>query len=453
MKIIFRRIALMAVTLLSLTSLTLASLVASPARAERIQLIRDAEIEDTIGRYAAPLLRTAGYAPGTVRVYIVHSDELNAFVSGGANIFVTTELLMRAESPDQVIGVLAHELGHIAGGHLTRTREKLRQASTQAIIGWILGAAAAVATGDSQAAGALISGGQQLATQDFLSYSRAQESAADLAGLDFLDRAGISSRGLLAFMEVLGEQELLTTARQDPYVRTHPLSRERVAVIARHVDNSPHSDRPPDPVLADAHDRMRAKLFGFLNPPSRTLDRYKDGDAIDARIARAIAYHRRPAPADALALADGLIAAEPDNAFFHELKGQILFENARAADAVPAYARAVALAPNAALIAIGYAQALLETRDPKGNEEAIRRLDGALRSERDNPFAWRLLATAHGRAGRMGMTALALGEEALLRGERATAKGQARRALDILPEGSPAWLRADDILNALEKDR
>lgn len=451
MRNIFRRIALVAAMLMSVAPIL--PQIASPARADRVQLIRDAEIEDTIGRYAAPLLRTAGYAPGTVRVYIVNSGELNAFVSGGANIFVTTELLMRAESPDQVTGVLAHELGHIAGGHLTRTREKLQQASTQAIIGWLLGAAAAVATGDSQAAGVLITGSQQLAARDFLSYSRAQESAADLAGLGFLDGAGISGRGLLEFMEVLGEQELLTAARQDPYVRTHPLSRERIEVIARHVASSPASDRKPSPALVEAHARMRAKLFGFLNPPSRTLDSNKETDTVAARIARAIAYHRQPAPAQALALVDQLIADEPDNPYFHELRGQILFENARAKDAVPAYARAVSLAPDAALIAIGYAQALLETHDPEGVEEAVRRLDRALQSERDNPFAWRLLATAHGRAGRMGMTALALGEEALLRGQPDAARGQAKRALELLAKGSPAWLRADDILNALDRER
>ncbi|MHA1113774.1 MAG: M48 family metalloprotease [Alphaproteobacteria bacterium] len=446
MNFMYRRIVLLAVTLVLLAP-------AGDVRADRIQLIRDAEIENTIGRFAAPLFRVAGYAPGTVRVHIVRSGELNAFVAGGANIFITTELLMRAETSDQVIGVIAHELGHIAGGHLSRTREKLRQASTQTILALILGAAAAVATGDSRAVSVLASGGQQIALRDFLSYSRAQEAAADLAALGFLDRAAISGRGLLEFMEILGEQELLTAARQDPYVRTHPLSRERVAVIARHVAKSPYSDRKPSAALVEAHARMRAKLFGFLNPPARTLERYKTDDSIAARIARAVALHRRLAPDKALAIIDGLIADEPENAYFSELKGQVLFESARADDAVTAYADAARLAPDAPLIAIGYAQTLLETRDPERLEESIRRLNDALQVERDNAFAWRLLATAQGRAGRMGMTALALGEEALLRGRRDTAKGQATRALGLLPKGSPAWLRADDILNAVKKPK
>ena len=422
----------------------------NPARAqsggERISFIRDAEVETIIRGYAAPLFTAAGLDADAVRIYLVNDRRLNAFVAGGQNLFIHTGLLLRSESPNQVIGVIAHETGHIAGGHLARTQEALRNASAQAIIATVLGAAAAIASGDGRVAGAAMAGGAGLAQQTILQYSVTQESAADQAGLSFLDKTCQSARGLLEFFRILQEHELLSAVRQDPYLRTHPLTRQRTDYVEQHVARSRCNDRPDTPEAVEQHRRMKAKLAAFLDPPSQTLARFKESDtSVAARYARAIAYYRMPDLRKAVAAIDELIRAEPKNAYFHELKGQMLFENGKIAESVAPYEEAVRLLPSAALLRIGLAGSLVETNDAQQNKRAIAQLNEALRVEEKDARAWHLLAVAQGRDGNLGMSALALAEEAMARGDKKTARQQAIRATQQLPSGSPARMRAEDL--------
>lgn len=428
--------------------LTIATALGAPAEAARISLIRDAEIENTIATYTAPLFAAVGLDAAAVSVHLVKDRRLNAFVAGGMNLFVNTGLLLSAKSPNEVIGVIAHESGHIAAGHLARTEEALRGASKMAILAYVLGAAAIIA-GAGEGATALIVGGQQVAQQSFLRYTRSQEQAADQFAVSALERTGQSARGLLTILEKLADQEVLATSRQDPYVRSHPLTRDRIRFVRNHVAGSAYSEASLSPADDERFRRMRGKLRGFLDPPERTFARYPKSDtSMEARYARAVAHHRRANLRDALGEIDSLIAERANDPYFHELRGQMLFENGRVREAVDSYRRAAELLPDAPLIRVGLAQAMIETGDQASLADAAGHLDAAVRLDREDAKAWRLLSIVHGRTGKTALSTLASAERALLVGRYADAVGFAKRAGQQLAYGSPGRLRAEDIERA-----
>lgn len=423
----------------------------SAAQGRRLSFIRDAEIEHIIGRFSEPIFQVAGINPNAVGIYLVSDSRPNAFVTGGQNMFFTTGLLIQTTGPDQLIGVIAHETGHMAGGHLARGQEELEAAQRKAIVSALLGIAAALAAGDAGAGGAIIAGGQQVAERSFLSYSRAMEAAADQAGVTYLDRAGISSEGMLSFFEQLEDQELLPANRQAEYVRTHPLTRDRIEFVRQHVRNAQTTGQPLPDEYIEAYARIQAKLIGFLQPQA-AYSRYRGDESVAGRYARSIAQYRMGNIDSALGLIDGLIAEEPNNPFFHELRGQMLLENGQPGVARASYERANDLFPGEPTLMVPLAQTMLAT-EPDGNlQETIELLNQSVATRLGGtPLAWRLLATAHGRQGDIGMAAVALAEEALARGDRATARQQAQRALQTLEEGSIGWLRAQDVQRAAEE--
>jgi predicted Zn-dependent protease len=446
---LLKRLTSLAVAL----SLAIATTAPATAQSRSPGVVRDAEVEGIIRAYATPLFEAAGLNAADIRIFLINDDRLNAFVAGGMNLFLNTGLLMRAEKANQVIGVIAHETGHIAGGHLARTQEALSNASTEAIIAFVLGMAVAAA-GQGEAGTAIIGGGATVAQADLLKYSRTQESAADHAGVSYLDSTGQSSRGLLEFFEILEGQELMLSGRQDPYLRTHPLSSDRIDFVRHHIEGSPFSDAAEPAGFTDGFGRMRAKLIGFLRPLNRVLQDYPESDgSLDGRYARSIGYYRAGQLDKALPLLDGLIAEHPEDPFFQELKGQILMENGRGREAIPYYEESVRLAPHEPLLRVGLAQVLIDTEDPGLNRDALINLEEVTRIEPRNGNAWRLLSIAYGRDGQIPMTALALAEAALLRGDNSEAWAQADRAMQQLPEGSPAWLRAQDIQNTADRNK
>ncbi len=421
---------------------------AGPASAKGVSLIRDAEIENTIRQFAAPVFRAAKLNDSAVKIHLVRDDSINAFVAGGQRLFINTGLITQATSAGQIIGVIAHETGHISGGHLARLHDILQKSTATTILSMILGGAAIIG-GRGDVGSVIIAAGQGLTVQNFLRYSRTQESAADQAALKFLDATGQSAKGFLDFMNILGEQELLVTDRQDPYVRTHPLNRDRVEAIAYHVANSPYSNKPVSAELEALYRRARAKLIGFFNPIGYTLRIFKSKDkSLEARYARAISYYRKPNMAKALPLIEGLIAEYPRDPYFRELKGQMIFENGDAKGALGPYKTAVSLLPDNALIRRDLARIQLETNDPSLLDDAIKNLLMALAEDRESPFTWRQLAIAHGRKGDKGYSSLALAEEALLRGRLSVARYHGGLAERLFPNGSREWLQAQDILLA-----
>ena len=431
-------------------ALALALAAVAPAKSQGMSLIRDAEIESTIRTYAAPLLEAAGLGDGAVRLHIVNDRNINAFVAGGLNLFLSSGMLAAAEEPGEIIGVIAHEIGHIAGGHLVRTREEIENVSAEMILATVLGAGAIIA-GEGEVGSAILSGGQTLAQQSFLSYSRTQEQNADQAAIRLLESTGQSAEGLLRMFQRLEERERLSHADANPYLRTHPLTRERIRFVRDYVEGEGSRPEPAPEALRAAHSRMAAKLRGFLDPPEKTLQAYPaDDESIPARYARAIAYYRIPDLAQSLAALDALLALAPDDPWFHELKGQVLFENGRVRDAIVPYSRAVALQDDAPLLRLGLARAQIETGDAALLPSAIEHLEAATRLERTEAQYWYQLGIARGRLGERPASSLAFAEAAYLRGALGEALRHATLAAEGLPYGSARWLRAEDIRNAAE---
>ncbi len=432
-----------------------AIMLASPAHAgdkPNFSVIRDVEIENTLKEYATPIWQAAGIDPDSVHVIIINDPTLNAFVAGGQNIFFHTGLLQATDNPEQLIGIIAHETGHISGGHLVRGNSAMKDASAEAILGMVLGTAAAVLSGNPGAGAAVITGGQSLAQRSILSFSRAQESSADAAGMRFLDGAKLTSKGLSEFLGKLSAQEGLSVDRQVQYTRTHPLTQDRIDAVRYHVEQSSYSNNKASARFYDLHERMKAKLLGYLKPESALL-RYAEKDSrLSARYARAIAHYRKGDVDKSEKEMQNLIKDEPGNPYFQELMAQILFENSRVDEAIAYYKRAVELKPDAGLIEASYGHALLEAQNSRTIDEAIERLNESLKTEPRESSTWRYLATAWGRKNDEGMVAYCLAEEALSKGDIGSAHKWAERALKLLPKRSTYVIRAQDIKQTRNDD-
>jgi predicted Zn-dependent protease len=419
------------------------------AQGAGISLIRDAEIEATIRAYAEPVFKAAGLDAAAIKVHLINDNRINAFVTPGMNMFINTGLLIRSDTPNQVIGVMAHETGHIAGGHLVRIQEELRNATIESILAMIAGIGAGVATGNAGVGAGAMMLGQGIAQRNVLKYSRTQEASADQAGMGFLDDTHQSARGMLEFFEKLESQMLLNTGSQDPYLQTHPLTRDRIDSVQQHVDHAAYSDAKDSPALVEMHARMLAKLKGYLWPLDQVMLAYPKTDTSQpARYARAIAFFRVSRMKESLILMDSLLQESPDDPFYLEQKGQILFQNGRLAEAVPLYSRAVEIRPREALLRQELGQVELETEDQRYVKPAITNLEFAASMQSNDPEVWRLLAIAYGRDNQLAMSALAQAQEAMAAGDRKEARLQARRALKGLPSGSRGWLQANDIISA-----
>jgi len=414
-------------------------------------IIRDAEVEGIIGAYSAPLFVAAGLDPKNVKIRLIQDSTLNAFVSGGQNIYIHTGLLLASKGPDALIGVIAHETGHIEGGHLSRTRAAMDEASMVQLIGTLLGTVAAIGTGRADVGQAVILGSQSTGKRLFLKYSRTQESAADQAAMRILEATGHSARGLEGFLSGMGDQEILNSRLQDPYAQTHPLSRERVDTLRAYIASSPYSDKPPSVDDVQAHAIMVAKLYAFINPLISTLRKYPETDqSFPARYARVIAHYRAADLKKALPLLQRLIEEMPKNPFLQELKGQMLFEHARLKESLEAYQKSVSLAPDQPLIVMELGRVELETERPELLDRAIEHFTTVHRLGEANAFSWRQLGIAYGRKGDIGMSSLALAESELRYGQLPNATYHAERATSMLKVGSPAHLQAEDVLAAIK---
>ena len=419
--------------------------------------IRDAEIEGLLRLYAKPIFKAAGLNPGAVKVVLINDSGINAFVSGGQRIFVHTGLLVQAKTPNEVIGVLAHETGHIAGGHLSRIRDQVEKASTINIIGMLLGVAAiagGAAAGENEVAkagqGAII-GGAGLGQRTLLSYVRSMEASADQAALKYLTATGQSGRGMLTLFQKLANQSIGSLRTANPYTQSHPMPMERIRNLERMAKASPYFATADKPEMMLRHELMQAKLVGFLNP-AQVNTRYPRSDkSMPARYARAIAAFRSGDTNGAVTTIDGLIGELPQNPYFWELKAQALLEGGQAAKAVAPLRKAVELLPASGLLKIALAQALLDTENPKNAPAALNALRSARATEIDNPSLYRYFAVAYGLSGDIPRADLATAESAFLRGDKDLAAEKAAGAKAKLKKGSPDWTRANDILNFVNR--
>ncbi len=410
-------------------------------------LIRDAEIEDTLRVYSTPLWEAAGLRPDDVHMYIVNDDSVNAFVAGGQNIFMHTGLILAADEPNEVIGVLAHETGHIAGGHGPRRRQDMQRSLGPALISIGLGVLA-IAAGASDAGAALISGSPGFAMGNLVRHTQVQESAADQAAVDYLQRSGQSAEGLLTFFNTQIRPYEFMTRRAPPWMMTHPFSSDRVEALRQRVEQNPHNGVADSEDYVRRFEFMQAKLVGFIRSQGQTLARYPTSDTSQpARYARAVAYYRVNQLESARRELDVLLAESPENPYFHELMGQILFESARAEESVPYHRRALELLPDQPLLLINLARALTAAEGRAGADEAVPLLQRALAREPDNAFAWRELAQARDLRGEQALAELASAEQNFAIGNYSAALSFAERARRTLPRNTPSYQRATDIVS------
>jgi predicted Zn-dependent protease len=425
-----------------------------------LPLIRDAEIEGLIKIYSRPVFKAAGLNPNAIRVYIVRNDKINAFVAEGQRLFIHTGLLTRSKTPNQLIGVIAHETGHLAGGHLARVGNELRKASVQSIIGMLVGVAAMAggaatgANGAAQAGRGIMLGTQGLAQRNFLAYTREMESSADQAALKYLSATQQSPKGMLDLFQVLANESLASTVNADPYLYSHPMPLERIRNLERSARQSPSYGRTDNEGLRLRHALMQAKLAGFIGGAQAVFQRYPASDtSLPARYARAIATFRRGDTANAIPIIDGLIRDLPQNPYFWELKGQALLEGGQARAALTPLKKANELLPKSGLLQILYAQALLATEQPADTAKALPILTQARRAEPDAPDVYSYLAVAYGRQGDIGRAELATAEAAIRRGDNDLAGEKAKSAASQFKQGAPEWLRANDILNFIDRQK
>jgi predicted Zn-dependent protease len=415
------------------------------ARAQ--SMLRDAETETFLHEASRPIFVAAGLNPDAIEFYLLGDTSINAFVAGGQNIFINAGLILNADNVDQLLGVIAHETGHISGGHLARMGDGFKGATAITLLSMLLGAAA-IAAGSGDAGQAILMGGQTAATASFLAYSRTQESAADQAGALFLEKSGMSGRGFLEFFEILARQlQRMGIKQENGYWQTHPLTDDRIQRLEEKVKASPHWNTPPDPVLNRRFLRIKAKLAGFMYEPARTLQMYPETDQSEfGHLARAYAYSRDGQPDLVRREVEALVAKDSKDPYFLELKGQLLLESGYVAEAIPPLRQAVALAPTQPLIMGTLGHALLATDSDADLPEARRILENSVRLDQQNPFAWYQLGVVYGRQGDMPRAALANAERLLMVGNPMETIRSAKMAEAAFPEGSRERLRAQDIL-------
>ncbi len=427
-------------------ALALSLLVAGNAQAQEV--LRDAETEAFFRDMSAPIIAAAGLDPKNVDVVLLDDGEINAFVAGGQTVYMNSGLIGAADHAEEVQGVFAHELGHIVGGHVIRTGEGERPAMAITLLSLLLGAAAAAA-GATEAGMGIFMAGQTAAMGKYLAFSRAQEATADAASVKFLSAAGISGRGSVSFFEKLQNMEFrygFQKTADSEFYSSHPMTDDRLTTLKDSFEHDPAWNKPEDPDLQRRFLRVKAKLYGYLADPERTLAAYPDYMTdVPAHYARAYAYHKQAFMDKALAETDAILAAEPDDAYALELKGQVLLESGRPRDAIEPLRRAVALTRNQPLIATTFGHALLATEDRANFAEAERVLKAAVAKDHDNPFAWYELGTVYEALGDTPRARLASAEQQAMQLQYGEAMRNAEAAEAALPRGSPDWLRAQDI--------
>ena len=412
-----------------------------------VSLIRDTEAERVLRGYLDPILIVAGLQPESVRLHLVNDPSINAFVAEGQNMFLNTGILMALDTPNQITGVMAHETGHMADGHLIRAQAGIKAATVPLLLSMAAGIAAMIA-GAGDAGQAILMAGQQIAERTFLAFSRTQEAAADQAGMRYLNATHQSGMGMVQVFKRFENQEILSARRSDPFAQTHPAPSDRIASLQSLVDASPYRDIKDSPESQYAWDMMRAKLRGYIQRPEVTLRQYPVSDASKAgRYARAMAYFKTPDMKMALGEIESLLKDEPDNPYFLEMYGQIKVEMGKVNEGIEPYRHAVQILPDAPLIRVALAAALIGTENPSYTAEAVQNLQTALSQEQDDWFAWHELAEAYGRQKQTGKAELATAESYFVIDAYPQAVQFAVRAQRQLQPGTTDWQRAQDIFS------
>ena len=439
------------------TALAVTSIGAPTASAQGIPLIRDSEIEAVLRDYARPIFRAAGLGANNISMRIVRHDSFNAFVADGQNVFINSGSLAMAKTPNEVIGVLAHETGHITGGHLASLRARIARDQTKMLLVSLLGIGALIAGASSRNDSAreigsmgqgVLLGGPEVVMRSLLAERRSQESAADQAGLNFLNATKQSGRGMLGVFERFAQQEFVSEQYMDPFVRSHPVATARLAQLREKVEQSPYVNAKDSPELQLRHDMMRAKIAGYLDRPGTVMGNYPPSDtSLPARYARAISKNCQGRCAQSVADVDALIKEQPNNPYFHELKGSLYFFGGNYKECIPHLRKALQLAGGEEpLMQANLAQALIATDDPAQIDEALPLLRRSVVRDGDNARAYHTLATALYKKGQAPQAEYAAAQANFIEGNFKQAQIFAKRAQTKLPQGSPEWNKAEEIV-------
>jgi predicted Zn-dependent protease len=422
------------------------SLTAQPVAAQAV--LRDAETEAFLKEISAPIVAAAGLQPGNVDIILIGAKDINAFVAGGQAVYIHSGLIEAADNTNEIQGVIAHEVGHITGGHVIRFDEGARGATGITLLSLLLGAAA-MAAGSADAGMGVMMAGQQAALGKFLAFNRVQEASADAAGVGFLEKAGISGKGMLSFFLKLKKEEFRyasTYAEIDPFMQTHPMSGDREATLEADVLKSAAYEKQTDPAVEARFKRIKAKLIGYMDDPTSALRKYPESDqSAPAHYARAYAWHRAAYPDKAAEEAAKLVTSAPDDPYYRELQGQILLESGKPQEALAPLRLAVKGSRGSPLISSLLGHALIATEDPEHLAEARDVLKVAVSRDRENPFAWYALGMAYARLGDEPRAQLATAERYALLGNQRLAMASAEAAMARIPRGTPDYIRAEDI--------
>lgn len=435
-------------TRLLMLALVLSMTAVRPAVAQQDagpSVLRDTETELLFKEMSRPLIVAAGLDPNSAQVVLLNDPEINAFVATGQTVYVQSGLLEATDNVNQLQGVVAHELGHVVAGDAIRSSSGQKQATSISILSLVL-AAAAIAAGAGDAGMGIMMAGQQAALGEFLAFTRAQEATADASGARFLSKAGISGKGILQFFNKLQNEEYrLAIYSKDSFDRDHPLSSERIQALEQKLKADPAWDKPIDPALEARFERVKAKLMGYVDPKQAVIKYPERDQSVPAHYARAYAYHLGGYPDKAEAEANALIAKDPHDPFFLELKGQILLEGGKPKEALAPLREATQRSGDAPLIAAMLGHALVATEDPKNFAEAKQILKVAVNRDNQDPFAWYQLGIIYDREGDESRAALATAERSNLEGSPKMALASAEMAMKGIPPGTPDYLRAQDI--------
>jgi predicted Zn-dependent protease len=447
-----------ALVMLTAGTLGIAQTAVANAQSSSVPIVRDAEIEALVTDYATPIINAAGLGKHAIKIVLVNNPSFNAFVDG-RRIFINTGALLQAETPNEIIGVLAHETGHLAGGHQFQLREQIASAKTMAVVagligmGAVVGGAAAGAKGLSQAGMGVAMGGPEVAMRSLLNYQRTEEMAADRSAVTYLASTGQSAKGMLTTFERFSNALSLTGTRMDPYRISHPMPRERIANLETLARASPYFDKTDSPALQQRHDLMRGKIAAYTSGGASVMQTFrKDPKNIGARYGDAIATYLNGSSQSALSKIDALIKEQPKNPYFQEIRGEILLKQNKAQDAANAFQKASVLDPRkSSLIRMSYGRALMLTGTPANLKMSIDEIKASIGRDRESPAGYGYLAQAYGQMGDMVRSDLASAEEKYYSGKIQEAQIFAIRAQRGLKSGTPEWIQAQDIISAKRK--
>jgi predicted Zn-dependent protease len=421
-----------------------------PAWAQGISILRDTETEEVLRSYEAPLARAAGLDP-VPRVWLVGDNIINAFATygdGGENIFIFSGILLWLKTPNELIGVMAHETGHISAGHLSRGQYGMKKAMIPMLLSLVAGIGAMIA-GAGEAGMAIMGIGQAYAMGQMAAFTRVQESTADQIAAKLLLATHQSPMGMYHTFQRFANEEAMSAYKMDKFAVDHPSGQDRVFDLNDMVDASPYREVQDSPEVLHAFLMVQAKLAGFVLPVKDALIRYPESDTSEpARYAHAMVYMRQPNFQKALAAVNSLIAEEPNNPYFYEARGQIYVSLAKPALAIPDYQKSVSLRPRAPQLRTALATAQLATDDPAMAAPALQNLKAALLVEEEDPFTWYQTAQAYSALKNEPMANLATAELWYNVGDMKKAMVFATRARGKLPQGTADWQRAGDILGA-----